>query len=46
MAQLRATVDESFMKLDEQERIARTALARLEAGTIRGFIELEELSHG
>lgn len=46
LAQLRATVDESFMKLDEQERIARTALARLEAGTIRGFIELEELSHG
>ncbi len=46
LEQLRATVEERFLELDEHERVARTALARLEAGTIRGFIELEELSHG
>ena len=43
---LRATVEERFLKLDEHERVTRTALARLEAGTIRRFIELEELGHG
>jgi F-type H+-transporting ATPase subunit epsilon len=46
LEQLRATVEERFLELDEHERVARTALARLEAGTIRGFIEMEELSHG
>jgi len=44
--QLRATVAERFLKLDEHERVARTALARLETGTIRRFIELKELNHG
>lgn len=44
--QLRATVAEKFLELDEHERVARTALARLEAGTIRRFIELEQLGHG
>ena len=39
---LRARVEERFLQLDEQERIARTALARLEAGVIRRFIELEK----
>ncbi|MFP4002238.1 MAG: F0F1 ATP synthase subunit epsilon [Alphaproteobacteria bacterium] len=39
---LRARVEERFLQLDEQERIARTALARLEAGVIRRFIELEQ----
>jgi len=43
---LRATVEERFLVLDEHERVARTALARLESGTIRRFIELEELGHG
>jgi len=42
---LRATVEDRFLVLDEQERVARTALARLETGTIRRFIELEELGH-
>ena len=46
LAQLRLTVEERFMELDEHERVARTALARLEAGTIRRFIELEEQGHG
>lgn len=43
---LRAMVRERFLALDEHERVARTALARLEAGTIRRFIELEERGHG
>jgi F-type H+-transporting ATPase subunit epsilon len=43
--QLRATVTERFLKLDEHERVARTALARLEASTIRRFIELEKHGH-
>ncbi|MGD2171069.1 MAG: F0F1 ATP synthase subunit epsilon [Gammaproteobacteria bacterium] len=43
---LHATVEKRFLELDEHERIARTALARLEAGTIRRFIELEELGNG
>lgn len=39
---LRQRVAEAFGQLDEQERIARTALARLEAGIIRRFIELQK----
>jgi F-type H+-transporting ATPase subunit epsilon len=46
LMQLREIVEQRFLQLDEHERVARTALARLEAGTIRGFIELEELRHG
>ena len=42
LGRLRQTVDESFLALDEHEREARSALARLEAGTLRGFVELEE----
>ncbi|QBQ56584.1 F0F1 ATP synthase subunit epsilon [Nitrosococcus wardiae] len=39
---LKATVEENFLHLDEYERITRTALARLEAGVIRRFMELEQ----
>jgi F-type H+-transporting ATPase subunit epsilon len=46
LARLRTLVRERFVQLDEQERSARSALARLEAGTIRRFIELEEQGHG
>jgi F-type H+-transporting ATPase subunit epsilon len=42
LGQLRQTVDETFLSLDKHEREARSALARLEAGTLRGFVELEE----
>lgn len=42
LARLRQTVDESFRRLDEHEREARSALARLEAGTLRGFAEWKE----
>jgi F-type H+-transporting ATPase subunit epsilon len=43
---LKDLVDETFLELDEHERKARTALARLEAGTLRGFIELQEKTRG
>jgi F-type H+-transporting ATPase subunit epsilon len=43
---LRRTVEERFLELDEHERVTRTALARLEAGTLRRFKELQEIGHG
>lgn len=42
LRELNALVEERFVKLDEHERKARTALARLEAATLRGFRELQE----
>jgi F-type H+-transporting ATPase subunit epsilon len=42
LGRLRQTVDEAFLSLDEHETEARSALARLEAGTLRQFVELEE----
>lgn len=41
---LRATVRSEFETLDERERTVRAAAARLEAGLIRRFLELER--HG
>ena len=35
-------VTNSFLKIDDHERTARTALARLEAGMIRHFLDLEK----
>lgn len=46
LAGLKQTVEEQFNALDEQERSAHSALARLEAGTIRRFMELQERMHG
>lgn len=39
---LREVVRRRFRELDEQERSARSALARLEAGVVRRFVELQE----
>lgn len=39
---LKTTVRETFIELEDQERIARTALARLEANMVRRFAELRE----
>lgn len=44
LATLRRTVRERYVELDEHERSARSALARLEAGVVRRFIEFRE--HG
>lgn len=42
LAALRGTIEREFKALDEREQTARTALARLEAGMVRRFMELEE----
>ena len=41
LASLREQVARRFLSLDETERKARTALARLEAGAIRRVLEIE-----
>ncbi|KXS53028.1 MAG: F-type H+-transporting ATPase subunit epsilon [Marinobacter sp. T13-3] len=46
IGELQTLIDEQFLQLDESERKARTALARLEAGTLRGFLDLRELFRG
>ena len=43
---LQDLVEERFLELDEHERKSRSALARLEAGALRGFRELQEKVHG
>lgn len=46
LGKLQALVDERFLELDDHERKVRSALARLEAGTLRGFWELQEKIRG
>ena len=46
LGQLEGLVEKSFLQLDESERNARTALARLEAGTLRGFRDPRKITHG
>jgi F-type H+-transporting ATPase subunit epsilon len=41
LGSLRAVVEREFLALDDRERAARSALARLEAGVVRRFVELE-----
>jgi F-type H+-transporting ATPase subunit epsilon len=41
LASLRAVVEREFLALDDRERAARSALARLEASVVRRFVELE-----
>jgi F-type H+-transporting ATPase subunit epsilon len=44
LAALRLVVRRDIVELDEHERAARSALARLEAGVIRRFMDLQEHS--
>jgi len=44
LGSLREVVEREFLALDDRERSARSALARLEAGVVRRFVELE--AHG
>lgn len=46
LGHLQAQVEEHFLQLDEHECKTRSALARLEAGTLRGFRQLQERFHG
>ena len=41
LATLRDEVTQKFLSLDDNERAARTALARLEVGAIRGIMEID-----
>lgn len=36
------TVEQQFIKLNDSERVAKSALARLEAGVVRRFTQLRE----
>ncbi len=40
LAELERVIIERYRRIDEGERIARTAIARLEAGAIRRFVEI------
>lgn len=42
LGELRALIDERFLTLDDEERKARTALARLEAGAFRLLRDMRE----
>ena len=42
LGQLRHVVEEQFEVLDERERLARSAAARLEAGLVRRFMEFDK----
>ncbi|MGH1478603.1 MAG: F0F1 ATP synthase subunit epsilon [Geminicoccales bacterium] len=42
LSKLRRQVEVAFILLDERERSARSALARLEAGIARRFVELKD----
>lgn len=42
IGELRSTVAERFRRLDEQERAARSVIARIEGDFVRRFLKLEE----
>ena len=42
LATLNATIQATFIEVDEDERVARTALSRLEAGIVRRFSDLRK----
>jgi F-type H+-transporting ATPase subunit epsilon len=46
LSRLQSLVEERFLELDEHERKTRSALARLEAGTLRGFRQMQEILRG
>ena len=44
LGQLRQVVEQQFEVLDERERLARSATARLEAGLVRRFMDFDKHS--
>ncbi|MGD9577766.1 MAG: F0F1 ATP synthase subunit epsilon [Syntrophorhabdus sp.] len=42
LGQLKETVERVFRKIDDQEKAARSTMAKLEADLVRGFMELGE----
>ena len=43
--ELHRMVAARYLELDEDERLGRSALARLEAGALRGLVDLEQRGH-
>lgn len=43
--ELQRMVAARYLELDEDERLGRSALARLEAGALRGLVDLEQQGH-
>ena len=41
---LKKTVEDQYLNLDDAERLARSALARLEAGVLRRYTEMRNIS--
>jgi F-type H+-transporting ATPase subunit epsilon len=46
LVSLQALIKDRFLNLQEHDRKVRAALARLEAGALRGFTEIREKPHG
>jgi F-type H+-transporting ATPase subunit epsilon len=42
LGEMRQIVKEKFMVLDDKEKTARTAMARIEAGFVRRFLEVQK----
>jgi F-type H+-transporting ATPase subunit epsilon len=42
LGEMRRLVEEKFMVLDDKEKAARTAMARIEAGFVRRFLEVQK----
>jgi F-type H+-transporting ATPase subunit epsilon len=42
LGEMRRIVEEKFMVLDDKEKAARTAMARIEAGFVRRFLEVQK----
>jgi F-type H+-transporting ATPase subunit epsilon len=45
LGRLKQTIEEQFRVLDEHERVARSAVMKLEADLVRRFIEMEKTYH-
>jgi F-type H+-transporting ATPase subunit epsilon len=45
LGKLKETVERVFRNIDDQEKAARSTMAKLEADLVRGFLELGERGH-
>jgi F-type H+-transporting ATPase subunit epsilon len=45
LGMLKQTIEEQFQVLDEHERVARSAVVKLETDLVRRFIEMEKHYH-
>jgi F-type H+-transporting ATPase subunit epsilon len=45
LGKLKETVERVFRNVDDQEKVARSTMAKLEADLVRGFLELGERAY-